>query len=714
MLMQNFKLTARLYFAIFIISMVGCLAEQNNPTDPKSPNYINPIVVYKSNGAVSGVVPVDNKKYEIGNTVTVLGNTGNLVRNGFYFIGWNTKKDGNGTVYVQGSTFSIGNKKVILYAMWTDAPVVTNLTFVSGSGQVSLSWVDPATVEFDHVAITWSPAEGMNQPVTVAKGTQSALITGLSDGASYTFSVNSVDAAGNVLASYVFVVKTLVASNLSTYTVTYNGNGNSGGYVPFDSNNYEQGVTVTVLGNIGNLIKVGYIFVGWNTQADGSGSLYSQGTAFTIGSANVTLYAMWIIPSTNAFLAGIIVSHGKLQPSFAAGTTSYLDAPIPYTNNTATITPTLADSNATIKVDGTTVVSGNAVTKSLVVGANNVNILVTAQDGVTTKTYTVCMYRAVPVFKTGQTTSYQTGDDGDSNMQWGAPWSTPRFAVSGNTVTDNNTGLMWIQSPPTGTYTWTGAFTYIEDLNSAVTYGYNDWRMPNVRELASLVDFGQNILSTWLNGQGFSNVQSNWYYSSTTYAPSITSTRIVLMVGGYMGDGNKSDGRYVWPVRENSINIMITGQTTQYNTNDDGQLKKGTDFPSTRFCNNDDGTVTDNMTGLMWVQSPPTGTYTWVNGFTYINGLNNANAGAGTYGYNDWRFPNVEELKNLVNYGQSDSSTWLNAQGFSNVQTNYYWSSTTFANSNTRASVVGMSNSYVSDINKTTPYCVWPVRGGQR
>jgi Listeria-Bacteroides repeat domain (List_Bact_rpt) len=63
----------------------------------------------------------------------------------------------------------------------------------------------------------------------------------------------------------------------ATYTVIYDGNGSIGGTVPVDSNKYPQGQTVTVLGNTGNLSKTGYSFSGWNTQANGSGTTYTQG-----------------------------------------------------------------------------------------------------------------------------------------------------------------------------------------------------------------------------------------------------------------------------------------------------------------------------------------------------------------------------------------------------------------------------------------------------
>ncbi len=79
----------------------------------------------------------------------------------------------------------------------------------------------------------------------------------------------------------------------TTYTVTYNGNGNDGGSVPVDpSSPYTLSSTVTVLGNTGSLIKTGFTFNGWNTVADGSGTPYLATNTFTI-SANTVLYAQW-------------------------------------------------------------------------------------------------------------------------------------------------------------------------------------------------------------------------------------------------------------------------------------------------------------------------------------------------------------------------------------------------------------------------------------
>ena len=74
--------------------------------------------------------------------------------------------------------------------------------------------------------------------------------------------------------------------------VTYNGNNATGGTVPTDASDYISSQTVTVMGNLGNLERTGYIFGGWNTQADGRGINYAPGATFGIG-ISVTLYAKW-------------------------------------------------------------------------------------------------------------------------------------------------------------------------------------------------------------------------------------------------------------------------------------------------------------------------------------------------------------------------------------------------------------------------------------
>ena len=114
----------------------------------------------------------------------------------------------------------------------------------------------------------------------------------LSEG-TYTLTAKAFDnnsAVGVASPVFIKVVSKVVPV---TYTVTYNGNGHTGGSVPSDTNSYEQNSTVTVRSNAGGLVKTGYTFMGWNTQPDGKGVSYSGGDIFQVLSVNVTLYAIW-------------------------------------------------------------------------------------------------------------------------------------------------------------------------------------------------------------------------------------------------------------------------------------------------------------------------------------------------------------------------------------------------------------------------------------
>lgn len=86
-----------------------------------------------------------------------------------------------------------------------------------------------------------------------------------------------------------------VAPGNSTFTVTYDGNNHNAGNPPAAAT-YSSGATVQVAANSGSLNRNGYMFSGWNTAADGTGTSYGAGTgSFSMGSANIILYAQWDI-----------------------------------------------------------------------------------------------------------------------------------------------------------------------------------------------------------------------------------------------------------------------------------------------------------------------------------------------------------------------------------------------------------------------------------
>ena len=159
-----------------------------------------------------------------------------------------------------------------------------------------------------------------------------------------------------------------------------------------------------------------------------------------------------------------------------------------------------------------------------------------------------------------------------------------------------------------------------------------------------------------------------------------------------------------WDVSGAAISCAGTGQ--------DGDKLKGAVWPTPRFADNGDQTMTDNLTGLMWTQTgnPAAATKTWQGALDYVATLNSGNY----LGHNDWRLPNRKELTSMVNRQEANSATWLNGQGFSNVdEANYYWSSSSYAGSTAGAWYVGMSNGYVNGSLKTGNGYVWPVRAGQ-
>lgn len=127
-----------------------------------------------------------------------------------------------------------------------------------------------------------------------------------------------------------------------------------------------------------------------------------------------------------------------------------------------------------------------------------------------------------------------------------------------------------------------------------------------------------------------------------------------------------------------TVQLPVTVQTSSYGTNDDGALKKGVTWPSPRFTDNINGTVTDNLTGLIWLKNANCFGVQWTAALKDIGSLANGQCGltdGSTAG--QWRLPNVRELESLVNVGQSNAAAWLNVQGFSSVQSGHYWSSIT-------------------------------------
>jgi len=140
-------------------------------------------------------------------------------------------------------------------------------------------------------------------------------------------------------------------------------------------------------------------------------------------------------------------------------------------------------------------------------------------------------------------------------------------------------------------------------------------------------------------------------------------------------------------------------------TGEDGELQKGLAWPPARFYDNGDGTVTDTMTGLMWEQSPSSPADTWDASLGYA-------ASKGTGGYFDWRMPNRNELRSLINYQTGTQlSVRLNSQGFAAIQNAIYWTSTTDRFVTASAFTFNMQYGDASATSKSSTGRLWAVRG---
>ena len=233
-------------------------------------------VTYNGYGNTGGRAPVDSSPYVSGAMVTIRG-AGTLTKTGYKFVGWDTTPNGNGANYSPGGAFTMGSANVTLYAQWTPLPTYT-VTYIGNGNTGGTAPIDSKSPYISYPTVNMLGAGSLTKPGYTFAGWNT------SADSSSTIGVNSFSMGSSNV--------TLYAIWTPANTVTYNGNGNTGGTVPVDGNGYVTGATVTVLGNTGNLTKSGYTFAGWNTAANGGGTSYAAGATFST-TAGVTLYATW-------------------------------------------------------------------------------------------------------------------------------------------------------------------------------------------------------------------------------------------------------------------------------------------------------------------------------------------------------------------------------------------------------------------------------------
>ncbi len=318
--------------------------------------------------------------------------------------------------------------------------------------------------------------------------------------------------------------------------------------------------------------------------------------------------------------------------------------------------------------------------------------------------------RQIPCHGTGQDGEYQVGI-----------WiSEPRFEVSGGLVTDRLTGLIWAKDANINGFpmTWERALAFVKGLNERAYKGCQDWRMPNRRELRSLLHM-ETMNPALPPGHPFENVFHGWYWTSTTAAINTKYAWYIHLGGARMFYGRKDQEYLVWPVRGTSTLLPATGQDVCFdvrgnkilcdNSGQDGMFQHGVSWPEPRF-NLCGLSVEDRLTGLMWTQNADLaqGLATWQEAFDLIEDIN-ANKLAG---HSDWRLPNINELESLVDCSQHTPALPKH-HPFKGVR-EFYWSSTTSIYDPPWSWALYMYKGAVGvGLKKGKHFHVWGVRSAQ-
>jgi hypothetical protein len=316
---------------------------------------------------------------------------------------------------------------------------------------------------------------------------------------------------------------------------------------------------------------------------------------------------------------------------------------------------------------------------------------------------------------TGQTSDYTdtVGEDSDYTIN---PPEYTKLDASGNVLTDTAddwamvrddvTGLTWENKSDLAdihnvddTYTWQGAQdNFIARLNDDYFGGYSDWRLPTIKELYTLTHKGR--YNTAVNPDYFPIIRYSTglprlvYWSSTTYTRDPSLAWYLDFRDGdtyYSSIGDDPIGS------KDHLNFAIAVRGRQANS---------------ALVDNNDGTVTDTATGLIWQKSGPTNqsgaaiALTWEEALAYCEKLELNEK-------DDWRLPNVNELQSIVDYRFYNPS--VDVTFFPDTQSEPYWSSTTYAPDNGIAWDISFFNGdvLVNYRSKLETRYVRAVRGGQ-
>jgi hypothetical protein len=206
------------------------------------------------------------------------------------------------------------------------------------------------------------------------------------------------------------------------------------------------------------------------------------------------------------------------------------------------------------------------------------------------------------------------GSGQDASFAVGTYWPEPRFDLHNDEVLDRLTGLIWCRSANLAEFplTWQEALDFVAAMNREKRFGQRDWRLPNRRELRSLLSL-QAKLPALPEHHPFTNVFNGWYWTATTAAISPAHAWYVALDGARMFCGGKDQSFMLWPVRGEGLNVVPrTGQCLCFDaagnvisctgSGQDGEWRYGAPWPEPRFEMLQEG-VLDRLTRLLWRRS---------------------------------------------------------------------------------------------------------------
>ncbi|MBK7001990.1 MAG: DUF1566 domain-containing protein [Rhodoferax sp.] len=257
------------------------------------------------------------------------------------------------------------------------------------------------------------------------------------------------------------------------------------------------------------------------------------------------------------------------------------------------------------------------------------------------------------------------------------------------TVTDPKTGLIWMRCAMGAN--WNGSTcsgtgnTYTFDqanaLTGTVTFaGQSDWRMPNIRELQTIVD--RSVYSPTINSAAFPNTPSSYFWSGSPYSSLATYAWGINFDYGFANGYSPRSDLYV-------VRLVRGGQSF-------GSLLSIT-RPTSDYVDNGNGTVTHTPTKLMWKRCAEGQDWTGstCGGTASSMTADQAEALSGTFvGQSDWRLPTADELVSLVDYSRYDPA--INISIFPATPSSIFWSGSPNVSNSSYAWVVGFFNGYAS------------------